>query len=116
MTHPVENTAPSTGTAGDPVAAILRPLLARQLGRLRRRYLLHGLAKALLLTAALVALFFVLDRWLRLGVDVDWARVAWGNDGHPVTYPANLTLLVDTLDRHGAGGLLHRLLRPSAGW
>ncbi|MCA9489520.1 MAG: amidohydrolase family protein [Myxococcales bacterium] len=57
-----------------------------------------------------------LDRWLRLGVDVDWARVAWGNDGHPVTYPANLTLLVDTLDRHGAGGLLHRLLRPSAGW
>ncbi|MCB9879661.1 MAG: hypothetical protein H6835_18865 [Planctomycetes bacterium] len=66
MTHPVENTAPSTGTAGDPVAAILRPLLARQLGRLRRRYLLHGLAKALLLTAALVALFFVLDRWLRL--------------------------------------------------
>ncbi|MCB9687828.1 MAG: amidohydrolase family protein [Alphaproteobacteria bacterium] len=57
-----------------------------------------------------------LDRWLRLQVDVDWSRVAWGNDGHPLTYPASLTLLIHTLDRHGAGGLLHGLLRPSPGW
>ena len=54
----------STGT--DPVAAQLCPLLARQLSRLRNRYLLFGIAKAVLWVAALVVLFFVLDRWLRL--------------------------------------------------
>lgn len=50
----------------DPVASQLRPLLDKQLARLRSRYLLFGLAKAALWVAALVALFFVLDRWLRL--------------------------------------------------
>ena len=62
---------PETGTSerdptGDPVATQLRPLLERQLGRLRRRYLVFGVAKALLWTAALVLLFFGLDRWLTL--------------------------------------------------
>ncbi|MCK5941214.1 MAG: hypothetical protein KAI24_04520, partial [Planctomycetes bacterium] len=56
----------TTSAGTDPVTAQLRPLLARQLGRLRNRYLLFGLAKALLWVAALVLLFFVLDRWLRL--------------------------------------------------
>lgn len=58
---------PATGAAGpDPVATQLRPLLQRQLARLRSRYLLFGVGKALLWVAALVLLFFVLDRWLRL--------------------------------------------------
>lgn len=50
----------------DPVASQLRPLLAKQLGRLRNRYLVFGIAKAVLWVAALVVMFFVLDRWLRL--------------------------------------------------
>jgi hypothetical protein len=50
----------------DPVATQLRPLLAKQLGRLRNRYLLFGIAKAVLWVAALAVLFFALDRWLRL--------------------------------------------------
>ena len=50
----------------DPVASQLRPLLAKQLGRLRNRYLLFGISKAVLWVAALAILFFVLDRWLRL--------------------------------------------------
>ena len=50
----------------DPVLAQLRPLLARQLSKLRGRYLVHGVAKSMLCTLALVALFFLLDRWLRL--------------------------------------------------
>lgn len=50
----------------DPVRATLRPLLQRQLGRLRTRYFWHGLGKTALLVAALVLLFFALDRWLRL--------------------------------------------------
>ena len=55
-----------TPAGNDPVTAQLRPLLARQLARLRGRYLFFGVAKALLWTAALVLLFFALDRWLRL--------------------------------------------------
>ena len=51
-------------SGNDPVLAQLRPLLSRQLGKLRRRYMIYGLAKSLLWTAALVTLFFVLDRWL----------------------------------------------------
>ena len=54
----------------DPVLAQLRPLLARQLSKLRGRYLAHGVAKSLLCTLALVALFFLLDRWLRLPTPV----------------------------------------------
>ena len=51
-----------TPAGNDPVTAQLRPLLARQLARLRGRYLFFGVAKALLWTAALVLLFFALDR------------------------------------------------------
>ena len=59
-------------TAGsfDPVNSKLRPLLARQLGRLRNRYLLFGIAKALLWVSVLVIIFFVLDRWLRLPIQI----------------------------------------------
>ena len=53
-------------SGNDPVLAQLRPLLSRQLGKLRRRYMIYGLAKSLLWTAALVTLLFVLDHWLRL--------------------------------------------------
>jgi hypothetical protein len=48
------------------VAEILRPLLAEHLGRLRARYLWHGLAAIAALTLGLVALFFTLDYTLRL--------------------------------------------------
>jgi len=53
-------------TGNNPVTSQLRPLLSAQLGRLRNRYFLFGVAKALLWVSALVLLFFVLDRWLRL--------------------------------------------------
>lgn len=56
----------STATGSNPVTAQLRPLLSKQLARLRNRYLVFGVLKALLWVAALVVLFFVLDRWLRL--------------------------------------------------
>jgi len=59
-----------TPAGNDPVSAQLRPLLARQLAKLRSRYLCFGVAKALLWTLAMVALFFVLDRWLRLPTPV----------------------------------------------
>lgn len=57
-------------TASDPVSATLRPLLLRQLARLRRRYLWHGLGMAAILVTALVLLFFGLDRWLLLPVPI----------------------------------------------
>ena len=60
------NTGRSVAAGDDPVAAQLRPLLAGQLTKLRRRYVRYGICKALLWTAALVALFFALDRWLQL--------------------------------------------------
>lgn len=56
----------TTNSGLNPVTSQLRPLLAAQLGRLRNRYFLFGIAKALLWVSALVLLFFVLDRWLRL--------------------------------------------------
>ncbi|MFK7741606.1 MAG: hypothetical protein AB8H80_14905 [Planctomycetota bacterium] len=69
MANP-DTSSPSRGsgmqTSGDPVIGQLRPLLTRQLKRLRTRYLWYGLGKALLWVAALVLLFFVLDRWLEL--------------------------------------------------
>ncbi|MBL9076537.1 MAG: hypothetical protein JNL08_03485 [Planctomycetes bacterium] len=52
--------------APDPVAAILRPLLAAQEQRLRRRYLWHGVAIATAAPCAAVLLFFALDHALRL--------------------------------------------------
>ena len=63
---PDAGTSTRRPTGDDPVATQLRPLLERQLARLRRRYLTFGVAKALLWTAALVLLFFGLDRWLDL--------------------------------------------------
>ncbi|MBL8730727.1 MAG: hypothetical protein JNM25_20075 [Planctomycetes bacterium] len=67
MTDPTAS-APTGGgtTAADPVAATLRPLLAEQLRRLRRRYLWHGLAIAIAAPSAAVLLFFALDHSLRL--------------------------------------------------
>ena len=62
-------------SGNDPVASQLRPLLARQLGKLRSRYLLFGIAKACLWVAALVALFFVLDRWLQLPTPIRMLHV-----------------------------------------
>lgn len=56
----------STQAGNDPVLAQLRPLLSRQLNKLRGRYLLYGVAKSLLWTTALVSLFFLLDHALRL--------------------------------------------------
>ena len=66
------NPAPKTpgGPAGDPFANRLRPLLAGQSGRLRRRYLLHGLGLTALLPAAALVLFFALDHSLRLPMPV----------------------------------------------
>ena len=77
----------------DPVASQLRPLLAKQLGRLRNRYLMFGVAKAVLWVAALVVLFFVLDRWLRLPTPIRLLHLlATGGVGiyaiaHFVRYP-----------------------------
>ncbi|MBX3463343.1 MAG: hypothetical protein KF830_09240 [Planctomycetes bacterium] len=61
MTRP--ETAPRDA---DLVAATLRPLLAEQLRRLRRRYVGHGLAAAVAAPCAAVLLFFALDHSLRL--------------------------------------------------
>jgi hypothetical protein len=58
--------AAAGSAAVDPVAATLRPLLAEQLQRLRRRYLWHGLAIAVAAPCAAVLLFFALDHSLRL--------------------------------------------------
>lgn len=59
-----------TPTSADPVAAVLRPLLARQLRALRGRYLRHGAALVLAAVAAAVLLFFGLDRWLDLPLPI----------------------------------------------
>lgn len=63
MPDPVNPTAAATAEA-------LRPMLAQQLGRLRRRYLVHGLGLVLAAVAGAVLLFFALDRWLGLPVPV----------------------------------------------
>ena len=54
----------------DPVVTTLRPLLARQLGRLRARFLWHGLGKVLALAGAAVLLFFALDRWIGMPLPI----------------------------------------------
>jgi hypothetical protein len=54
----------------DPVVTTLRPLLARQLGRLRARFLWHGLGKVLALAFAAVLLFFALDRWIGMPLPI----------------------------------------------
>jgi len=60
----------SSPTSPDPVAAVLRPLLARQLRTLRGRYLRHGALLVLGAVAAAVLLFFGLDRWLLLPLPI----------------------------------------------
>lgn len=59
-----------TPSSADPVVAVLRPLLARQLRALRGRYLRHGAALVLAAVAAAVLLFFGLDRWLDLPLPI----------------------------------------------
>ncbi|MCR9245583.1 MAG: DUF4175 domain-containing protein [bacterium] len=67
---------PSTATPSSPdearqtFARAIEPLLGRQLDRLRRRYLFHGLGYVLLLPALAIGLFFALDHSLRLPVAV----------------------------------------------
>ncbi len=48
----------------------LRPLLQQQLGRLRARYLWHGVGLTVAIVLAAVLLFFSLDRWLGLPMPV----------------------------------------------
>jgi hypothetical protein len=48
----------------DPVVTSLRPLLARQLARLRARYLCYGIGMALALGGGATLLFLALDRWI----------------------------------------------------
>lgn len=59
-------TNPAVPSSPDPVGAVLRPLLADQEQRLRRRYLWHGLAIAVAAPCAAIVLFFALDHTLRL--------------------------------------------------
>ncbi len=61
---------PSPPAPADAVAGTLRPLLANQLARLRRRFLWHGSALTLALVAGAVLLFFLLDRTLVLPAPV----------------------------------------------
>lgn len=61
---------PDPRAGGDHVAATLRPLLAEQLRRLRRRYLWHGTALLAAAVGLLVGLFFGLDHWLRLPLPI----------------------------------------------
>ena len=63
MTSTADSSAP-------PIAATLRPLLARQLSSLRGRFLGHGLFQVALALAGAVALFFALDRWLGLPLPI----------------------------------------------
>lgn len=53
---------------------------------------------------------FALQRWLKLGVTLDWSQVVWGNDSPFFHYPMNLRLLVHSLERAGAQELLRPLL------
>jgi predicted TIM-barrel fold metal-dependent hydrolase len=53
---------------------------------------------------------FALQRWLRLGVTVDWSKVVWGNDAPFYHYPCNLRLLMDSLDRADSLALAPDLL------
>ncbi len=52
--------------AGNVLVSTLRPLLAGRLAALRARYTLHGTAVVVALTAAAIAFFYGLDRWLLL--------------------------------------------------
>jgi len=61
------STEQGANTSGNhPITSQLRKLLGAQLARLRTRYLLFGIGKALLWVATLIVLFFALDSWLRL--------------------------------------------------
>ncbi len=66
----MSDSLPTSSPNADPVAAVLRPLLARQLRALRGRYLRHGTALVLAAVAAAGLLFFGLDRWLLLPLPI----------------------------------------------
>ncbi|MCA8973352.1 MAG: hypothetical protein KDC98_01455 [Planctomycetes bacterium] len=86
--------APTTPRQAEAVfGRALEPLLGRQLHRLRRRYLWHGVGFTLLLPGAAIALFFALDHTLRLPTAIRllhaialFALVAWCIGRH-VLYP-----------------------------
>lgn len=61
---------PANAAAPDPVAATLRPLLAEQERRLRRRYLWNGVALSVAVPGAAVLIAFALDHMLRLPAPV----------------------------------------------
>ncbi len=65
-------THPAAGRSQPPerVVVELRALLAAQLGRLRTRYLWHGVGTTLALVAGAILLFFALDRWIGLPAPV----------------------------------------------
>ena len=67
MTTASESATPATN---DAVGAVLRPLLATQFERLRRRFLWHGLALTAAATGLAILLFFGLDHWLRLPLPI----------------------------------------------
>lgn len=67
---PVEPAGAPASTAANQALAAIEPLLARQLARLRRRYLWHGIGLTALITAAAIALFFALDHGLRLPLPI----------------------------------------------
>ncbi len=68
MTDPTPTAPPA---AALPAAlATIRPLLATQLARLRRRYLWYGLGMTALLAALAIGFFFALDHGLRLPLPI----------------------------------------------
>lgn len=51
-----------------------------------------------------------LRRLLRIGAEVDWNKVFWGNDSPPFAYPVNLRLLLRAVGPEPPAGLLDALL------
>jgi len=66
-TEPNESNSPLSSAA---LTSALRPLLHQQAGRLRSRFLVHGLGLCVLLPAAAILLFFGLDHSLRLPLPI----------------------------------------------
>jgi predicted TIM-barrel fold metal-dependent hydrolase len=56
---------------------------------------------------------FALQRWLSLGVTLDWSKVFWGNDAPFFHYPANLRLLQSALAAGDAVELAPALLHDN---
>ncbi|MBK8098212.1 MAG: hypothetical protein IPK26_13960 [Planctomycetes bacterium] len=63
---PASGPAPLTEAQRQAIGGELDRLLGHQLGRVRRRFFVHGLAFTLALPGAAIALFFLLDHALRL--------------------------------------------------